>query len=315
MHVLAEVERSGMIESRHLGTVVVCDPVGQVVTALGDPELAVYPRSAVKPLQALAVRRLGVEERLGLHEAALASACGSHRAEPVHVDTVLATLKAAGLDDGALRCPPERGDDGGPPRAVMHNCSGKHAYMLAGTVAAGWPTAGYLEPEHPLQHEVARTLAAWTASPPGHVGVDGCGVPTWALPLRGLATAFARLASGEGDAPELLDAVGRHPVLIRGTGALDTVLVEATGGRLLAKIGAEAVYAVADRASGQGAALKVADGGMRAAGPALLAVLRALGWIDEAELAALLPAATTEVTGGGRPVGAVRPASLRLPTP
>jgi L-asparaginase II len=322
MEVLAEVERSGFVESRHLGAVAVAGPDGELLAAAGDPDLVVYPRSCSKPFQALAVRGLGVERELGLGQLALAGACGSHDGEPDHVASVRKVLAAAGLEESELRCPPilpanrqARARVEGPA-PVYHNCSGKHAYMLAGSVVGGWETARYTEPEHPLQAVVADTLSEFAGVPIEHVGVDGCGVPVHAMPLRGLATAYARLgtraAGGEEGPSALVAAVRRHPFMVAGSGQLDTLLLEATGGRVLAKVGAEAAYAAVDLDSGVGLALKVVDGAPRARGAALLAALRGLGWLDEREWETVLPAATVEVHGGGRTVGAVRPAQLRL---
>jgi L-asparaginase II len=322
MEVLAEVERSGFVESRHLGAVAVADTDGELLAAAGDPDLVVYPRSCSKPFQAVAVRGLGVERELGLGQLALAGACGSHDGEPDHVASVRKVLAAAGLEESDLRCPPilpgnrEARARAEGPAAVYHNCSGKHAYMLAGSVARGWETARYTAPEHPLQAVVADTLSAFAGVPIEHVGVDGCGVPVHAMPLRGLATAYARLgaqaAAGEEGPAALVAAVRQHPFMVAGSGQLDTVLLEATGGRVLAKVGAEAAYAAVDLQRGVGLALKVVDGAPRARGAALLAALRGLGWLDEREWAAVLPAATVEVHGGGRTVGTVHPAELEL---
>jgi L-asparaginase II len=325
MEVLAEVERSGFVESRHLGTVAVASPDGELLAAAGDPDLVVYPRSCSKPFQALAVLGLGVERELGLGPPALAGACGSHAGEPDHVASVRKVLAAAGLDESDLRCPPilpsnpqARAKASGPA-PVYHNCSGKHAYMLAGSVVGGWEPQRYTAPEHPLQAVVADTLSDYVGVPIGHVGVDGCGVPVHALALRGLATAYARLgaraAGGEEGPSALVEAVRRHPFMVAGSGQLDTAILEATAGRVLAKVGAEAVYGAVNLASNIGLALKVVDGGSRARGAALLAALRGLGWLDEGEWEAVLPAATVTVHGGGRSVGAVRPAKLDLPAP
>ena len=322
MEVLAEVERSGFVESWHLGAVAVAGRDGELLAAVGDPDLVVYPRSCSKPFQALAVRGLGVERELGLGQLALAGACGSHDGEPDHVASVRKVLAAAGLEESDLRCPPilpanrEARARVEGPAPVYHNCSGKHAYMLAGSVVRGWETDRYTAPEHPLQAVVADTLSDFAGVPIEHVGVDGCGVPVHAMPLRGLATAYARLgaraAGGEEGSSALLEAVRRHPFMVAGSGQLDTMLLEATGGRVLAKVGAEAAYAAVDLDSGIGLALKVVDGAPRARGAALLAALRGLGWLDEREWETVLPAATVEVHGGGRTVGAVRPAQLRL---
>jgi L-asparaginase II len=271
------------------------------------------------------VRGLGVEDALGLGAVELAGACGSHDGEPEHVASVRKVLQAAGLDEGALRCPPalpsgrEARKQVQGPAAVYHNCSGKHAYMLAGSVVRGWAPERYTAPDHPLQAVVADTLADFAGVPIEHVGVDGCGVPVHAIALRGLATAYARLgvraAAGEEGPAALVEAVRAHPFMLAGTGQLDTLMLRVTGGRVLAKVGAEAAYAAVDLASGVGLALKVLDGAPRARGAALLAALRALGWVDEQQLAALLPAATVEIHGGGVPVGEVRPADLTLSTP
>jgi L-asparaginase II len=322
MEVLAEVERSGFVESRHLGAIAVAGPEGELQAAAGDPDLVVYPRSCSKPFQALAVRGLGVEGELGLGQLALAGACGSHDGEPDHVASVRKVLAAAGLEESDLRCPPllpanrqARARAEGPA-AVYHNCSGKHAYMLAGSVVRGWETDRYTSPEHPLQAVVADTLSEFAGVPIEHVGVDGCGVPVHAMSLRGLATAYARLgtraAGGEEGPSALVAAVRRHPFMVAGSGQLDTVLLEATGGRVLAKVGAEAAYAAVDLDSGVGLALKVLDGAPRARGAALLAALRGLGWLDEREWETVLPAAAVEIHGGGETVGAVHPAKLRL---
>ncbi len=322
MQVLAEVERSGFVESRHYGIVVVADADGEVLAAAGDSDEVVYARSCSKPFQALAVYELGVERALGVERIGLAGAAGSHMGEPVHVDSARKVLAAAGLDERALRCPaalprdPEARTQASGPAPIYHNCSGKHAYMLAGTVACNWERERYPSPEHPLQAVVADALVDYAGAPVEHVGVDGCGVPVHALALRGLATAYARLASranaGEDGPLALVEALRQHPVMLNGSGRLDTVLLEATGGRILAKAGAEGVHAAADLASGRGLALKVLDGSDRARGPALFAALRALGWIDESQQEAILPLVTSEILGGGEPVGEVRPATLEL---
>ena len=304
MEVLAEVERSGFVESRHLGAVAVADADGRLLAAAGDPGLVVYLRSSAKPFQALAVRALGVEAELGLGEVALAGACGSHNGEPDHVASVRKVLEAAGLDESALRCPPALPTDRTArqkvdrPAPIYHNCSGKHAYMLAGSVVRDWAPERYTEPDHPLQAVVGYTLAEYTGAPIEHVGVDGCGVPVHAFPLHALATAYARLGA-------------RATAREEGPAAL----VEATNGRILAKVGAEATYGAVDLSTATGLALKVLDGAPRARAAALLATLRALEWLTDAEWEAVIDSATVEIHGAGHTVGTVHPAKLELTTP
>ncbi|SRR6266511_2852550 len=323
MQVLVEVERSGFVESRHVGAVVVADADGAVQAAVGEPSMPIYLRSCAKPMQALAVWSLGVDRELGLDAVALAGAAGSHAGEPEHIASVRKVLAAAGLQEHALRCPPARPLNADARRAVdgpapiYHNCSAKHAYMLAGAVARGWDPERYTSREHPVQAMVSDTIADLAGVAIEHVGVDGCGVPVHALSLRGLATAFARLGARATDGEEgpaaLVAALRAHPVMIAGTGLLDTVLLEATGGRVLSKVGAEGSAAAVNLATSQGLAVKVLDGAPRARGPALAAALRALGWLDERELEAVLTAVTSPVLGGGEQVGVVRPAVLELP--
>jgi L-asparaginase II len=325
MQVIVEVERSGFVESQHLGAVAVADAEGNLVAGAGDPELVIYLRSCAKPLQALAVLGLGVERELGLGALALAGAAGSHAGEPEHVASARKVLAAAGLDESALRCPaalpsnPEARGAVEEPAPIYHNCSGKHAYMLAGAVTRQWEIERYTEPEHPLQAVVSDAVVDLTGGAIEHVGVDGCGVPVHALPLRALATAYARIgqraATGEGPEAALVEAVRRHPVMISGTGKLDTVLLEVTGGRLLSKAGAEGASAAVNLETGLGLAVKVLDGAQRARGPALLAALTALGWLDDAELQALLAVESSPVLGGGEQVGTVRPAAIELSAP
>jgi L-asparaginase II len=325
MQVIVEVDRSGFVESQHLGAVAVADADGTVVAAAGDPELPIYLRSCAKPLQALAVLGLGVDRELGLGALALAGAAGSHAGEPEHVASARKVLAAAGLDETALRCPPalptnaEARKAVDAPAPIYHNCSGKHAYMLAGAVVRGWEIERYTEPEHPLQAVVSDTIADFAGAAIEHVGVDGCGVPVHALPLRALATAYARIgeraAAGEGPEAALVEAARGHPVMIAGTGGLDTVLLEVTGGRLLSKAGAEGASAAVNLETCQGVAVKVLDGAHRARGPALLAALTALGWLGDEELEALLPVASSPVLGGGEEVGTVRPATIELRAP
>jgi L-asparaginase II len=296
--VVAEVLRSGFVESRHRGSLVALSPSGSALLSVGVVDEQVLPRSCNKPMQATGLLRLGIVERFGLDSTHVAIATASHLGEPFHVDVVRDLLARAGVAEDALGCPPE-------PTRVRHNCSGKHAAMLAACVARGWPLDSYLDPAHPLQAHLRSVVADLAGEDAAPTGVDGCGAPIFALSLTAVARAFGRIASAE-DGPEsvVAQAMRTHPRLLGGTGHDVTRLIGAVPG-LIAKDGAEGVYAAA-LANGTAVALKIEDGAARARPPVLVAALRALGVTgDEAALAAL---ASPDVLGGGVRVGAVRAA-------
>jgi len=296
---IAEVVRSGFVESRHLGSVAVLDAGGDPVAAIGDITSPIFPRSANKPLQAVGMLRAGLRPA---GPADLALVCASHRGEPVHVDRVRTMLRTAGCVEADLGNPADHplGDPSGESTRVHHNCSGKHAGMLLTCRANDWPVAGYVDPAHPLQRALCATIEELAGERAAAVGVDGCGAPVLAFSLRGVARAFLALVQSAPGTPEraAADAMRAHPELVSGTGpaAHDTVLMRAVPG-LLAKGGAEGVQAVA--VPGVGAVvLKVDDGAMRPRIPVLRAALRRLG-LD-------VSAPPEPVLGGGREVGAVR---------
>ncbi|QCB92501.1 asparaginase [Cellulomonas shaoxiangyii] len=316
---LALVRRGDLVESVHSGHVVVLAPDGTVRLALGDPDVVVWPRSSLKPLQAVAMLRSGLDvdgERLAL-------ACASHNAEDGHLDVVRRMLAAAGLTEDDLQNTPDWPlhaeaayawrTAGHGPASLTQNCSGKHAAMLATCRAAGWDTATYRDPAHPLQRAVVRAVADLTGDAPAHVTVDGCGAPVLSTTLRGLARAFGRIAAaagtgdgsgdgaGHGAAPEARvgRAMSAHPWHVGGTGRDVTAVMAAVPG-LVAKDGADGVYA-AGLPDGGAVALKVADGGSRPR-PAVLAAALAVAGVDPAVLRDL---AATPVLGHGVPVGAV----------
>jgi L-asparaginase II len=295
--VVAEVIRSGFVESLHHGSVAVLDARGTVVASVGDITAPVFPRSSNKPLQATGMLRAGFTPA-GATELALAAA--SHRGERFHVDAARAMLKRAGLPETRLRCPATTplSDPCGEFGRASNNCSGKHAAMLLTCVAAGWPVDGYWEPTHPLQVAIQETVEDLVGEPVGGVGVDGCGAPVLALSLRSLAGSYLRLVTGGAEGSAVTDAMRAHPEYVSGTDAqaYDTVLMRAVPG-LLAKGGAEGVQAVA--VPGVGAvAMKIDDGAKRALMPVLSWALARLG------LDALTPA--EPVLGGGETVGIVR---------
>lgn len=304
---LVRVVRSGFTECEHHGSLVITGPDGAVLHAVGDVTSPVFPRSSNKPFQAATSLACGAP----LAGADLALAAASHSGEPGHVQRVLGILSAAGFTEDDLGCPADLPLDetaraavtaaGGAPARRYMNCSGKHAGMLAACVAAGWETACYLDPEHPLQQAIAARITDLASEHPAAVGVDGCGAPLFALSLTGLARAFGRVNAAPADSVEgrVTAAMRAHPWMVAGTGRDDTVLMRAHDG-LLVKGGAEGVHCAA-LADGTAVAMKVADGAARARMPLLTAALRRLGLESEA----LTELATSPVLGGGRPVGVV----------
>lgn len=292
---LAEVTRSGFVESVHHGSVVGLHPDGSVGVAVGDVSAAVLPRSCMKPFQALGCLAAGAP----LAGPALAIAAGSHTGENRHVELVMQLL--GGLPVGLLRCPASWPEDERTrqrltePSRVRMNCSGKHAAMLAACVAARWPTQTYLEPAHPLQQLVLRTLEELSGESVAHTAVDGCGTPVYAVTLRGLARAVQGLMR-----TPVADAMRRHPECVAGTGHVNTVVMRLLPG-VVAKGGAEGVL-VLGTAAGHAVAVKVADGNPRATTAIGLTALAALGFdVSPAKEHLSVP-----VLGGGQVVGEVR---------
>jgi L-asparaginase II len=305
--VIARVVRSGFVESLHHGTAVAVDADGDIVATAGAPGALIYPRSSAKPLQAVAMLRAG----LPLDGALLALTAASHSGERFHLDGARRILDGAGLDPTHLQNPPDLPYDeaerigwrlaGRRPSPLAHNCSGKHAAMLATCVENGWPTATYLQPGHPLQQLLAETTADLAGEPVAATGVDGCGAPVHAISVLGLAAAFARIATAPSGSPEgrVATALRRYPEWLGGTGRDVTVLMRSVPG-IIAKDGAEAVYAAA-MPDGRAAALKVADGGQRVRPLVMAALLRRLG----VGAPALDELATVPVLGGEVPVGII----------
>jgi len=314
---LATVTRGGLPESVHRIHIAVADAAGSLLAAAGDPARVAFLRSSAKPLQALPLVESGAAAAFGLDDRELAIACASHLGMPMHTAAAESLLHKCGLAATDLACGSHAPEDGASaaalqragraPERLHNNCSGKHAGMLATCRRRGWPTAGYLEAAHPLQAEI-REVVRTTAGAVPVLGVDGCGVPTFGLPLLAMATAFARLGSGTGLSParaaaaaRLGAAMARHPELISGPGQVNTALLALHGEALLAKGGAEGVWCVGlrRRGAGLGLAVKVEDGAGRAAGPAALAVLVALGLplAGDASLAAHLRPAVTNTLG------------------
>jgi L-asparaginase II len=293
--VLVEVVRGTIVESRHAGAIAIADAEGRLLLALGDVERPVFPRSAVKALQAIPLVESGAADAFGLGEDELAVACASHSGDRVHIEAVRSLLAKAGLDESYLVCGAhwpvsdkatrELMHAGRRPQAIHNNCSGKHAGMLAAAVHLGFDPRGYERPDHELQVMIAGIISetCGVRLDRDGMGVDGCSVPTWSLPLSALARGFARLGTGKGLAParasaaeRLLHACFASPVLVAGEGRIDTIAMRALAPAVFVKGGAEGMHCAALPGLGLGLALKVDDGAKRGAERALAEVLAAL---------------------------------------
>lgn len=316
--------RGGLVESVHRVHVAVADARGRLASRHGDPGFETFLRSSAKPFQAMTVVLSGAAEKFGLTAVELATIAGSHNGEAEHVAVVEGLLAKLGLRPEALRCgvhapyhKPTADATRGRWTVLQHNCSGKHAGMLAAALALGADTSTYLDAAHPVQRLNARVLAACAGVDEQSIGVavDGCGVPTFRLPLSASATAFARLVRPDGlpaaekDAAErVAAAMFAHPFYVAGRDRFDTVFMDAAEGRVLAKAGAEAFQALADAETGVGLALKVEDGTSRAVAPATIEAARQLGWLEGRALETLGDWWRAPVTNvAGREVGRVEP--------
>ncbi|MBO0906355.1 asparaginase [Jiella sonneratiae] len=290
--ILVEVTRGERVESFHRGAYALVDAEGKLVAAAGDVDWPIFPRSAVKLLQAIPLVETGAAARYGLDDGDLALACASHSGEPAHVSRAGAMLAKAGLDKEALECGshwPGEADvardmvrRGETPCPLHNNCSGKHAGFLLAAVHRGEETAGYVGPNHPVQLRAKAVIEDLT----GHslnvdvCGTDGCSIPTYAAPLRDFALAFAKIASGRGVEPQraeagqaLMRACMAEPFEMSGTGRACMAMMEAAPGKVFVKTGAEGVFCGALPELGLGFALKIDDGARRASEALAAAVL------------------------------------------
>lgn len=336
---VAIVSRGAMTDAIHSGSVAVVDVRGRLLYAAGNPDLVVPTRSSLKPFQALPLVAAGGIERFGLTRAQLALTCASHSGEERHVAAVADLLGRAGNSAADLQCGTQlpmhyelSGTFPPPPpySPLAHNCSGKHAGMLAWCVHCGAPKADYLAFDHPLQVAIRAAVAHFTGVAETALpwGVDGCSAPNYAVPLAALARAFARLACATpdpryGDAPvRVADAMTAHPEMVSGEGRNDLAYMRAGRGDWVAKVGAEGIQAIGIRSQGLGIVVKVGDGAKRGLHPAVVSVLDQLGLLDDAQRAELAQWREAPVrnyrglvTGVIRPVvelRAVRPAATGL---
>jgi len=325
--ILVDVWRGTLAESRHRGAYVIVDAAGRVVEAKGDPERAVFARSAIKPLQALPLIESGAADAFAVRDDELALACASHSGEPFHVAAVTAWLGRIGLSERDLECgahPPFHPSSikalyaaGQEPNSAHNNCSGKHTGVLATCRHLKNPTRGYTGAEHPAQQRITRILEAMCGVSLSDAprGIDGCGFPQIAIPLRALAYGIARLGAPDRLPAERAAACRRiaaamttHPAMVSGTGRFCTRAMEAAKGKAVVKTGAEGVYMAAIPAKGYGIALKVDDGAARAAEVVMATLLIRHAELDAAQVHALEALQRPSITNvAGAVVGDIRP--------
>ncbi|WP_226532751.1 asparaginase [Microbacterium paraoxydans] len=318
---LAVVERSGFVESRHIGAAVVLSSDGDVVARHGNTDALVLPRSSLKPLQAVACITAGAV----LDGEQLAISTASHIGTDRHASVVRDILTADGLTEDHLGCPASWPTDSasrdelvrehGEPSRVRMPCSGKHAAMLRACVATGWPTDGYLDPAHPLQTHIRDVVERLTGEKVAHTAIDGCGAPVYAITLTGLARSIHRIGTASDRSPfalhrvagSLVRAVRENPWAIEGPGRPDTIAIETLG--VFAKFGAEGVMVMV-APNGTTVALKVLDGASRATTIVAATLLARAGALNDTDVATLAESLPLGVSGGGSIVGALRPSTL-----
>jgi L-asparaginase II len=323
---VVEATRGTLVESRHRVAVAAVDAKGATVFCAGDVAALAYPRSAIKPIQAIALVESGAADAFGLGDAEIALACASHGGEPRHVEVARAWLARIGLTEDDLECGAHAPNDtkasvalarsGAKPSPLHNNCSGKHSGFLTVARHLGHPTKGYIEPDHPVQRRVIATVMEMAGAPIEGAprGIDGCGIPVVGMPISSLARAMARFADPAELAPPRRAAIERirramaaEPFLVAGTNRFTTRVIEATGGRVLLKEGAEGVYCGALPQRGIGIALKAEDGAARAAAVAMGHMLVALSALEAREAALLADALSPAIVNvAGREVGRLR---------
>ncbi len=311
---LVEVSRGPLVESIHQGHLVAVNGSGETIASLGNPDTVTFFRSSGKPFQAIPIVSSGAADQFQFTDREIAIACGSHSGESIHVQTVRTMLEKVGLDESALKCgvhEPFSIDvarrlirDQQPPSVLQNNCSGKHAGMLALAKHLGAAIETYDELQNPVQQMILNTVSDFSGVSADNIaiGIDGCAVPVFGMPVRAMALAYARLVSpppridsrARAACERIVKAMIDYPEMVGGTkNRLDTELIRAGKGRLISKIGAEGVYTVGvlpctDWPQGLGLALKIADGDdQRARPPAVIDALRQLGVLAANDLDSL----------------------------
>ncbi|MBQ9479443.1 MAG: asparaginase [Selenomonadaceae bacterium] len=301
--VLLHYTRAGHVENIHRGDIVAVDCDGKITYSVGNPYLPMFWRSAAKPFQALAFVKNGGLEKYNITEEELAALVSSHSGEENHVALVRSILGKIGLTEDDLECGvlrPVNGKafkklivNGEKPSQIHNQCSGKHAQIMALAIMLGVPVKDYIKPDHPAQQIIFKHVAMASKMPEDklEIGIDGCGVPVFYLPLYNMSLAYARLSTpAKGDwgeytdaATKIRDAMSKYPQVVSGTGRIDLALNEVTGGRIIAKVGADAVYCLAVKDQSLGITFKIEDGSIPAINPLVIALLKRLDLVSKDE--------------------------------
>lgn len=312
--ILIKVSRGPLTENIIRGDIAVLEPSGRLIAHCGDAQKVCYMRSAAKPLQAASAVERGIMEAFSISEEELAIMCGSHNGEDFHVRVIDSILKKIGLDESYLQCGTDysinqairekRIAAGTEKRSVYNNCSGKHAAMLALCVKEGFDVSNYYLPDHPVQKIILYGISEYTgiAEEDIVIGVDGCGVPVFGLPLYNMALAYMRLANPDllperkrAAASRITTAMTSYPLMVAGTGDFSTSLMEVTRGRIIGKMGADGVYCSAVLNGNVALAVKIEDGNTPALAPVVLQAYRSLGELTDQEYQGLEHFAVREV--------------------
>ncbi|KRE90542.1 asparaginase [Paenibacillus sp. Soil766] len=324
---IVRVSRGNITESIHRIHLAVVDNQGTLLHSAGDPHLLTFARSTAKLIQALPVIESGAADHFGLTEAEIALCCASHNGEAVHVSTARGILGKLGYHAKHLQCgahepyhaPTAQAmrEQGESPSTLHNNCSGKHSGMLSLSSHLGASPDTYMSPEHPVQNLMLAAVSAMSDMPKEQIelGIDGCGVPVFGMPINHLALAFARLGSPEGLSAQranacqrIVNAVRKYPQFLAGSDRFDTRLIEVTKGRVIGKMGAEGIFALSIPDQAIGLVLKVEDGNIRALYPAVTEALKQLGYLSETEISELKEFHTPAVHNWqGTEVGSIRP--------
>lgn len=318
--IFVENVRGDWVENSHRGAAIIVDQKGDAIAEWGNVEIPVYARSSIKPLQAIALFESGAVEKYGITSEEVALACASHAGEDIHVDRVAKWLGQLGVTQDSLNCGAVRPSNRKTYEALLcsdsvptplHNpCSGKHTGFLSVALAKGYSIQGYADPLHPVQGYVLSILEDVMQIDAAHMpqALDDCGLPALAFPLRNIALGMARFGthatgiskSRRGVMGKICGAIKKFPHLLAGTGRFDTTVIESTAGKIITKVGADAVYTATIPQKGLGIALKIDDGNIRAAEVAMGAILSSLKLLEapaQARLASFLHPTIRNING------------------